>query len=1696
MRLILKSSFQVLALQSQAAAANATIASNNVLIAANMASLNRVVSLLTELVVCNGTYQLYNFSSSGVPYCANFTACAANAFQVFPGTSTTDRVCVTNVTSSTDVTNLPPTELSGYSVIGGTLTFRNYAGDITVDSVVYVNGDLIISQCASTQIVFTKLLLVQNILNIDSNNIATVVLLPNLQTVVSSFFVKSNAALTFLSIPLLTSIGGAIAICANAEIFELPPILVLSYRYQPCAVLNGSAACPIVPQPCIGPSTYIGSTSSLDLIASSSSVTGNIILQDVSITAVNLPLLYYIGGNLSMISEVYLSQVVLPMLTFSGGFDFDTMSAGSLLTIIDLPHLRLVNGSVFIGSSVPQSSTPLIPLAMLNVPTLTWIASYFTISFTNALTLLQLPNLLYVGGQFSLDTDVGLLGLQANVLTYVGDGVYIANNNRQTLISLAALVSIRTTLYIASDASLSLISMNALQSIGAYAYFVALPGLAVLSLPSLTTVATRTVNPAFEIITAALTTLDMPAITQIGGNVVICDNGASLQVSPNVSTAAVGHMCRLPANGVCPTSLAPCLTTYYGSFNGIVPYGVNFALVAAVTGFVNLSSSAIPNMTFPLLSFVGSDMILLYGGVQIISFASLQIVNGTLNVGVAGTGGATIVSFPSLTYVAGDCFIAQSGMTVNSALTYLNFNSLSFVGGTLDMSNNLVLTAITLPALTFVGNDFIVIDSLSLVLMSAPSLTSIGGQMSVYSLNSFSSMSLTALGFIGNGITSYLCTFMTILYLPSLNFVPWALEIQNQPALTGINFPSLTYAGTVQTEIGVYISYNQMLTWLSMPSLATLAGIVEICFNGLNFIVPWSIAATVSSSASCQLPLTPGAVCQTSGPCPSVSYSSVSNNASASQLAQSTAVFGSITFIGSDITSFAPPFLQYVSGTLSLTGNLMLTYVSVPVLTYVGGSVAVSIASGSNSLLVSVYFPSLTYVSGGVMISTTAVNNHGIMYINLNSLQYVGGAFSILSASLAPSLVFPALTFVGANLQVSNTTGLISLSFPALTLVVGPVKNVVLVISGNTALQTLSAPLLTKVMGQAVLCMNSQQFICPVNVLLAVSLNACRTSMSGSGCVSSANCASIYYGNVTSSVFSTLSTASSPPYVMLNGTLNITTSPLMVVSASSLGVIQGQVLLIGNIVMTLVSFPSLTFIGSDFIVDANAQIGACKLTTINVPYLQYVGGSFQVTNSLSLNVPSLVALNAPYLSTVVGDFTIYYAPNLLQTSVLGSLTSVGSLNIRASGLSGVTCPQLLTSINGFLLVNTSGVSLFNLPLLTSVSSSFLIASNTGLSVVLLQQLQTVANSVNIGTNLILTYVDMSALSQVRGAFKISGNPNLAIVNMPSIKLIGSSFSTCANSHSLTFTNSVYMAAANQACMLGFGPYCTPALNCSFVYIGDVHNNIPNSTLAQYSVIAGSIDYTNYTAAQLVLPSLVAIQSSLYFTYASNSTTTLIMTGLVYVGGDIAITSLLTSAVYLSYVSFPSLSWIGGSLSAQSVFYGYVLSGYLLFPVLQSIGSTLQFSTQSSPNNVTLPLLTFVGGALVIDQMQVLTLGLPKLCYVGASISLSNLPLTVVNLPQLTAIGTYLSILSNAALTYVGMPVLKTIAFYMTIKANQQLTTVVATSVTAINGTITICNNNLLAAPAISAQIKAAGVFSGVMCATVYNNCSATTNCLT
>ena len=535
--------------------------------------------------------------------------------------------------------------------------------------------------------------------------------------------------------------------------------------------------------------------------------------------------------------------------------------------------------------------------------------------------------------------------------------------------------------------------------------------------------------------------IDLSAIVNIGGDVIVTDNGNAVTIDLS-NLASVGGNFVVSNNGAVLTITIPSLV----SVGGAVSIGGNTAagsvdldnLTAAGSVDISDNTSATTIGLGSLSTVAGSVTLENNSAAGSVALGSLESVGGAVSIGgntaagsvdldnltaagsvdISDNTSATTIGLGSLSTVAGSVTLEN-----NSAAGSVALGSLESVGGAVSIGGNTAAGSVDLDNLTAAGSVDIS-DNTSATTIGLGSLSTIGGSVDLSGNTSVITIDLNALVQAGGIVISN--NGVVTLNLSALVHVGGVVEVTNNHSLLTIDLPGLTEVGGNFT-----IASNTSATVVNAAALVTVSGNLDITGNTSATVIDASSLTTVNGNLD------------------------ISGNTSATAIDASslTTVDGNLDISGNtSATAIDASSLTTVNGNLDISGNTSATAIDASSLTTVDGNLDIS---GNTSATV-IDASSLTTVDGNLDIS----GNTSATVIDASSLTTVNGNLDISGNTSATAIDASSLTTVDGNLDISGNTSATAIDASSLTTVNGNLD-----ITGNTTATVIDASSLTTVDG-------------------------------------------------------------------------------------------------------------------------------------------------------------------------------------------------------------------------------------------------------------------------------------------------------------------------------------------------------------------------------------------------------------------------------------------------------------------------------------------------------------------------------------------------------------------------------------------------------------------------------------------------------
>ena len=325
------------------------------------------------------------------------------------------------------------------------------------------------------------------------------------------------------------------------------------------------------------------------------------------------------------------------------------------------------------------------------------------------------------------------------------------------------------------------------------------------------------------------------------------------------------------------------------------------------------------------------------------------------------------------------------------------------------------------------------------------------------------------------------------------------------------------------------------------------------------------------------------------------------------------------------------------------------------------------------------------------------------------------------------------------------------------------------------------------------------------------------------------------YASITGSVSYTsqsITTVSFGFLTYLGGSLDLTSNAnLALVNMPVLMHVGGQVSVLftsTNNALTSVLLPALLHVGTSFVVNNPADYNQA-LALISIPLLSFIGSNFDVqANSL------VTTLSAPALKHIGGFITLAYhnalaavAFPLLQAAAamdvennalltqlsFPAVTSLSSVNANSNLLSVVSFALLTYTGGDFKVSSESLLTFLDVPKL-AVALGVVHVASTHLARLSAPLLTYVSSNLEVSSNAVLTAVSLPAVVTIGGGIAVQTNTALAALQLPALASVGAAETICGNAAALVVAAGVTSAAAGQLCAIQSGGTCPTATQCA------------------------------------------------------------------------------------------------------------------------------------------------------------------------------------------------------------------------------------------------------------------------------------------
>jgi hypothetical protein len=807
----------------------------------------------------------------------------------------------------------------------------------------------------------------------------------------------------------------------------------------------------------------------------------------------------------------------------------------------------------------------------------------------------------------------------------------------------------------------------------------------------------------------------------------------------------------------------------------------------------------------------------------------------------------TTINFPNLTYIGGSLNISNNMPLV----TTINFPNLVNVGEVINITSN-TLTALNLTSLKNTG--YLRIISSSITNLTLPSLTTCGACIiSAFSADTISFPSLIKIGPISGNVVNIFNDINSTAYSTS-STSNGTLNITVTNNITTFNFPLLRSVANSMSISAANTTYFRKFTFSTIfPLLKYIGNITLGAFSVGNIFVINSETLDLSSivySGSISLI---GFWAKTVN-LSNLVYGNVSGlNTSTTNINLSSLVVGGVQISGTNITTLDLPNLTTLTGTLSL--NSAIAYFNVPNLTRTLPGSILTAGGTSSAMLTNLSFPSLASCDGQMSFSGGYITS-----IDFPVLTKFSGPSQILFQTLTSlrTLSFPSLITIQCESFRFVTLSLRSVSFPVLT------KSSALSFETGLLLKVISLPEVTVFNGtfNVTGCAQLRTISCP-------NLVTCYESLT-----------------LSSAASSTFTTLNFPNLIRIfsNFTLTYSSNPMSTIDFPNLTNVNGSFDLTGtSSSVTTCSFANLLTIGSNLTI---TQPG--NFTSLSLPSLTYIGGNASITSSV------INSLSLPNLATVLGTFTLNTTSSTAISLSLPSLTTLYGLSITSSLLASISLSSSLTTIyNGGISISSlnasSTISSINFSNITNNHGFITLALPTSVTSIVFTNLVTLGTLINSGNSLTIstapnvTSVNFTNLETISGNASFTSFPLLTSFSLPALKYVNgnltlSGFSVCTSLslpllETMMGTLTIGTGFGNSASFINALSLPSLILTWGLIVQGITLSSFSATSLTTINGVLtfGALNTTGNSITTLSLPALTTVTSSLTISVPSTIT---------------------------------------------------------------------------------------------------------------------------------------------------------------------------------------------------------------------------------
>jgi cysteine-rich repeat protein len=345
---------------------------------------------------------------------------------------------------------------SGVACIAGDLIIRGAVTSVTLNSLELVTGRILVER-TTAETVSLPVLADAGAIELNDNDLLTVVVLSSLDTVANNLGLTGNDALIDLQLPELSLVGGDLILSDNDALLTLD-LPGTSFAGDVVITDNEGLATVQLGSGTLGGDVVVrgnGGLVTIDLGVTN--IGGDLIIEgNAALTSVSVDALTNIGGSLVISDNGSLAGVDVGSLTAVG--EDVRVDGNPVLASLGLAALQSVEGSLFVLQNPALIDIILAALAL--------VGGDFTFVGNTALVVIDLPELASIGGDLTIVDNDGLETVALPTLDEVLGGVTVQDNASLSTLSVPELALVGGDLSIEDNAALEEIDLGSLTNVG------------------------------------------------------------------------------------------------------------------------------------------------------------------------------------------------------------------------------------------------------------------------------------------------------------------------------------------------------------------------------------------------------------------------------------------------------------------------------------------------------------------------------------------------------------------------------------------------------------------------------------------------------------------------------------------------------------------------------------------------------------------------------------------------------------------------------------------------------------------------------------------------------------------------------------------------------------------------------------------------------------------------------------------------------------------------------------------------------------------------------------------------------------------------------------------------------------------------------------------------------------------------------